>query len=561
MPQLTLMLRRTSIRLGEELGRGGEGVVFAVEEQSDWVAKIYASPPNFRKAQKLIVMGEAATPRLQQVAAWPIDLLMDSRETVCGFIMPRMDARKAIHELYSPKSRSTGFPKADFRFLVHAAANLARAFAVVHEQGHVLGDVNHGNVLVGDNGTVRLIDCDSFQIGRVPNIFPCDVGVLLFTAPELHGQPLRGLVRTANHDRFGLAVLLFHLLYMGRHPFAGRYSGPGEMPVEKAVREYRFAYGPDCTANAMDRPLGTVPLKTMGSGIARLFIHAFRRAGSNGVRPDAKSWIEELENLKGRLRVCWLDSCHYFPRELAVCPWCTVELQTGIRLFGQRNAPVDATGTIDALWKAIRAAPNPGADPALPSERPWQPPPGLGLPSRKLKNFRKALSITIGSAFAGLPAYLVPATDGGIAVAALAFCSLAGVTWPWVSSEEKIAANDAYQAALSKWIEVSDRWEQEATWNTFSKERRFLEDAHAEISELIGWRQRRDRNLQFNPSQVAHWREVEARIQELLLKLKQGPAELLRLSQEINATRARLMPTLEKAWDKLKIAEARRDAL
>jgi DNA-binding helix-hairpin-helix protein with protein kinase domain len=433
MMQLTLTRARTSIRLGQELGRGGEGAVFAVEGQKDRVAKIYASPPDHRKAQKLIVMAEAASPSLLKIAAWPIDLLGDSKGAVRGFIMPRMVARRDIHELYSPKSRAEAFPEADFRFLAHVAANIARAFAVVHEQGHVLGDVNHGNLLVGADGTVMLIDCDSFQIGNGTNVFTCDVGVPLFTAPELHGRTFRGLVRTANHDRFGLAVLLFHLLYMGRHPFAGRYVGAGDMPIEKAVSEYRFAYGPDRAANGMERPPGTIPLETMGATIAQLFIRAFGRADSSGIRPDAKTWVEALEKLKLGLRVCSQASWHHYPGGLAACPWCAVESQTGVRLFGQRIAAIGPTGAIDlaTLWRAISAVPDPGAASELPSEQPWHPPPGVEVPSGSLKIFRKVFSI--GFVCAGLSACSALAKDGGI-VAALVCYGLAFAICPRVSA-------------------------------------------------------------------------------------------------------------------------------
>ena len=157
-------------------------------------------------------------------------------------------APRNIHELYSPKSRIGVFPEADFLFLTHVCTNIARAFAVVHLCGHVIGDVNHGNLLVGPNGTVTLIDCDSFQFRNGSKIFTCDVGTDLFTPPELQNRRLKGIERTSNHDCFGLAVLLFHLLFMGRHPFAGRYSGAGEMPIEKAIAEYRFAYGPQSGA-------------------------------------------------------------------------------------------------------------------------------------------------------------------------------------------------------------------------------------------------------------------------------------------------------------------------
>ena len=87
-------------------------------------------------------------------------------------------------------------------------------------------------------------------------------------------------------------------------------------------------------------------------------------------------------------------------------------------------------------------------------------------------------------------------------------------------------------------------------------------------SELVRWRQGHERNFRFNPSEPVNWRdidaidrELEARRQNLLSTLQQGPDVLQRLSQEIKAARPRLMPTLEKAWSVLKIAEARRNAL
>jgi DNA-binding helix-hairpin-helix protein with protein kinase domain len=616
--------------------------VFAVEGQKDRVAKIYSLPPGNGKAQKLVVMAEAASPSLLKIAAWPVDLLIDSEKRPRGFIMPRVAARD-IHELYSPKSRSEAFPEADFRFLVHVAANIARAFTVIHAQGHVLGDVNHGNLLVGADGTVMFIDCDSFQIGSGSRVFTCDVGVPLFTAPELHGHTFRGLVRTANHDRFGLAVLLFHLFYMGRHPLAGRYSGPGDMPIEKAVGEYRFAYGPNRAANVMKRPPGTVPLETMGEVVAQLFIRAFGRVDSNGVRPDAKTWVEALEKLKSGLQVCSQASWHHYPGGLAACPWCTVESQTGVRLFGQRIALVGPTGTLDlaTLWRAISAVPDPGADPALPSEQPWHPPIGVMMPSGSLKIFRKVLSI--GLVCSGLAACNVLAESGGI-FAVLIFCIFACAIWPRVSAEKRAAAGTAHSAARTEWEGALARWEREASQHIFAEKLEALKKARAGMtglpserhrrlakldgtremrqrqryldrfridranirgigpdrtamltsygietagdiksrgqilqipgfgegltSALMRWRHEHERNFRFNPKAPIDPREVdaidrelEARRQNLLLTLRRGPDDLLRLSQEINAAQARLIPVLEKAWNTLKIAEARRNAL
>jgi DNA-binding helix-hairpin-helix protein with protein kinase domain len=353
-----------------------------------------------------------------------------------------------------------------------------------------VGDVNHGNLLVGPDGTVMLIDCDSFQIGNGAHVFTCDVGVPLFTAPELHGRTFRGLVRTANHDGFGLAVLLFHLLYMGRHPFAGRYAGPGDMPIEKAVAEFRFAYGPDRAATSMERPPGTIPLETMGAAIAQLFIRTFGRAGSNGNRPDAKTWVEALEQLKSSLRVCPQVSWHQYPGGLAACPWCAVEAQTGVRLFGQRIAVVGPTGAIDlaTLWRAISAVPDPGADPALPSERPWHPPPGVEVSSRRLKIFRKVLSI--GLVCAGLSACSALAKDGGL-VAALVSYGLAVAVWPRVSAANQATAERAYSAAKTEWEGALSRWKREASRDAFAEKLKILEKARAELANLPNERRRR----------------------------------------------------------------------
>src|SRR5262249_25713796 len=139
-----------------------------------------------------------------------------------------------------------------------------------------------------------------------------------------------------------------------------------------------------------------------GAAIAQLFIRAFGRAASNGPRPDAKTWVEELEKLKSSLRACSQANWHHYPGGLVACPWCAVELQTGVRLFGQRIAAVGPTGAIDlaTLWRAISAVPDPGADLTLPSERPWHPPAGIEVPSGNLKIFRKVLSI--GFVCAGL---------------------------------------------------------------------------------------------------------------------------------------------------------------
>ena len=165
---------------------------------------------------------------------------------VRGFTMPKATGHQTIHHLYSPKSRASSFPEADFRFLVHVGMNLARAFDRLHASDCVIGDVNYGNVLVSSKATVRLIDCDSFQV-RSPTgwIFRCEVGSRPLCRRSCKGSSSGWLIADPDHDAFGLAILIFHLLFQGRHPFAGRFQGPDPAPFAgpgiRRIRSCRIA--------------------------------------------------------------------------------------------------------------------------------------------------------------------------------------------------------------------------------------------------------------------------------------------------------------------------------
>src|SRR5262249_6837665 len=179
-------------------------------------AKVYEQGAGGGKIEKVRWMARQASPALCKFTAWPTATLHDARGgLLVGFLMPRFDGYRPIHTLYSPAHRRTAFPEADWAFLLTAAMNCAAAFDAIHEQGHVIGDVNQSNVLVSHQALACLIDCDSFQVRTPDRVFRCEVGVGPYTPPELQNVNFREVDRTANHDRFGLAVLVFHLLFMG----------------------------------------------------------------------------------------------------------------------------------------------------------------------------------------------------------------------------------------------------------------------------------------------------------------------------------------------------------
>jgi DNA-binding helix-hairpin-helix protein with protein kinase domain len=309
--------------LGPELGKGGEGTVFEICGDSS-VAKVYNQPISAEKASKLRAMVQGCSSDLLDVAAWPKDLVYRNMQ-VSGVIMPRVNARD-IHRLYSPAQRKADFPAVDWAFLVQAARNTASAVHQIHVHGHIIGDVNQSNFKVTERALIKLIDCDSYQIRSNGKVYLCEVGVAQFTPTELQGvSSFGGIVRTPNHDNFGLAVIIFQLLFMGRHPFAGRFLGGGDMPIEKAIREFRFAFGPNATASRMMPPPFAPKLDMASGSIASLFVRAFSAAVVNGGRPTAKEWTEALDHLRHNLKRC--SEGHSYAASAPTCPWCQLENQ------------------------------------------------------------------------------------------------------------------------------------------------------------------------------------------------------------------------------------------
>ncbi len=132
--------------------------VFIIQNNPSLVAKIYNKSPDQEKIDKIFAMIGMGNEKLLKLATWPINSIHGKDNKLIGFTMPKLVDHKPISNLYSPKQRLQEFPKADWRFLIHAAINTAKAFSIVHEAADVdgtrlMGISGFGRVLVS-----RLID-------------------------------------------------------------------------------------------------------------------------------------------------------------------------------------------------------------------------------------------------------------------------------------------------------------------------------------------------------------------------------------------------------------------
>jgi len=491
------------VPLGRQLGTGGEGAVYKIADEQGLAAKVYFGKITAEQAAKLAAMIAFRKKNVLDLAAWPVGSLHESPGgPLAGFAMQRILGFKPIHTLYSPKSRLREFPRADWTFLLSAAANLARAFAAIHAEGNiVIGDVNHGNVLVSDHALVKLIDCDSVQITAGGRTFLCGVGVSTHTPPELQGGSLR-VLRTPDHDLFGLAVLLFQLLFMGRHPFSGRYLGPGDLALERAIKEFRFAYGASAKAQQMLPPPHAPDLSLVTPAVALLFERAFAPEGIRH-RPSAADWAAALAGIK--VRTCRTSPAHSYPTALPACPWCAIEEGVGVLLFsvaGLHTPTLPGGFKLEAVWAQILAVPSPG--PAIPQHTALQVPPSPAASAARKARLRQInLAWILG--LSG-PVLAVAANEYGggcfaplLIVGFLLFLSRAVAAKANAPREE---AQKAFNMAEGRLKSLQEIWRREASEEIFLVRQQALKKLRDEHVRLPAVRQKKIAQLQANLEQA-----------------------------------------------------------
>jgi DNA-binding helix-hairpin-helix protein with protein kinase domain len=346
------------VAVGQRLARGGEGEVFAVTSPPGMVFKKYL-PIAFSRDRALehrlrVMAANRPVGWREPVSghvtlAWPTEIVLENRR-FAGFLMPAVDmnATVEVHRVTNPSDRrsATGTTswaqKFTWKYLVYAAANLARATQALHDAGVVIGDFNERNVRVSLDASVTLLDCDSMQVtdpATGKRLF-CQVGRPEFTPPELMNADWSKTVRHPSSDLFALAIHIYQLLLEGEHPFRGVWSGPGDKPsVSELARRGDWAH----KSSGLLRPRpSAVPITLLPTTIAEMFRKAFEDGATNpAARPSAFDWEQVLGQLASSLRECAADPEHVYPSALHACPWCSRISRSATQQ--QRLTPLTAT--------------------------------------------------------------------------------------------------------------------------------------------------------------------------------------------------------------------------
>jgi hypothetical protein len=294
----TIFLKNgTKITLGKELARGGEGAVHEINAPN-FVCKIYhdaALSDGKRRKVELMQTRKISNPAV----CWICDAVYDVNEVFRGFTMPRVpsDAKPLGSTLFIPSEFCKVRSNWNRINSTTLALNIVKIIDHLHRLNILIGDINPQNILFSDENNVYFVDCDSFQVEG----FPCPVGTVNFTAPEIQRQDYKKFLRTKDHELFAVANLLFMIFLPGKTPYAheggedgatniidGHFPYPlGERKSDRAPKgPWRYCW------SHLDRPLKS------------LFNQSFHRDGRGKGRVTLMEWGTALKK--------YLDSLNRF---------------------------------------------------------------------------------------------------------------------------------------------------------------------------------------------------------------------------------------------------------
>jgi len=272
----------------EELGRGGEAVIYRLKP--DTVAKVYLLPndPQYREFPD---QKEAAKVRHEEIQTKLFDfptglpaglvvpqgVLLNGGKRIFGYTMLYIEGT-AFDKLARIDGKLT--PELTAKLL----AGLYELVCALHAKGVIIGDFNENNIMVA-NETVYLIDADSMQFGR----YQCRSFMLRFSAPELlaftaaktKGRGKKKVIVPAQavlakpynelSDWYSFLVIAMRLL-VHTDPYGGVAKG---MDLLERLRQRITIFDQRVVYPQIARPLAVVP---------RPLLEAFYRAFKLGER-------------------------------------------------------------------------------------------------------------------------------------------------------------------------------------------------------------------------------------------------------------------------------------
>jgi len=279
--------------VGDRIGGGGEGNVYTVRNLPGKVIKVYNEDCiTERRIAKLRLMLD------RQVTfngiCWPEQEVQNAYSEPVGYVMNEAKGFTPQRSIFIKPLFEQRFPGWKREDLVQLCITVLEKIEHLHKMNVLLGDINPENMLISSPEEVYFVDCDSYQVQD----FPCPVGTVNFTPPELQGKRYDTLLRSFGNEYFAVATLLFMLMMPGKPPYA--QQGGGE-PAEN-VRNMDFSYPFGKEKNGKQpNGLWRFMWSHLTYKVKEMFYNVFTKDGTNsseGERYSTAQWLAVFRDYK-----------------------------------------------------------------------------------------------------------------------------------------------------------------------------------------------------------------------------------------------------------------------
>ena len=278
--------------LEEEIGRGGEGIIYTIKGYPNAVAKIYYEDKRDtdREEKLKLLIKKFSTANIPQSfireIAVPITRLYDKDKFV-GYVMRKVNGKPLKIVMAGDKRLKVYFPNATRLDLVLLCIDFLKKIDFLHSLNILIGDINLNNVLVDSKDLTKcyLVDMDTVQVDNLP----CPVGTDEFTPPNLQGKNFKDILRTKEDEYFSIAIMLFMILMIGKHPYSRQ---DGSSPTEN-IKNHKFPY----LVNGFKKLHENAPkgyYKNVWTHFPKKLREYFYDTFANDKRFSPKEWIKVL---------------------------------------------------------------------------------------------------------------------------------------------------------------------------------------------------------------------------------------------------------------------------
>lgn len=305
-------------RVIQELGRGGQGIVYKVDyDGMPHALKWYIAqnkPAFYANLENNVKTGAPNASFL-----WPLAISKPNQYGSFGYIMKlRPDNYEEIGSFMLAKAKFSS-PAA----LIEAALQICSAFQKLHIVGLSYQDMNDGNFFINpQTGDVLICDNDNVAPNKVNMGI---VGKSGYMAPEIVDKQAMPDRYT---DYFSLGVILFILFYLNR-PFEGKRVTACPCLTEDAERKF---YGRDCVFIMDPNDDSNRPDPRFHTNVMRRWRYFPRILRETFIKAFSKEAI--VTPTKRVMDKTWQQVLLQLRAQYVTCPYC------GYKTFIDPDSPV-----------------------------------------------------------------------------------------------------------------------------------------------------------------------------------------------------------------------------